>query len=424
MPRHELITLRSHQASQPWTERVRESLRNLWRGPLTSRSPELARYFTDGGRSTAGVHVSEASALNFSAVWAATRLIADDVASLPLITYRSKPDGTRERATKHPLYRLLRRQPNPEMSAMRFRQTLQAHVLLWGNAYAEIERDVMDRPIALWPLTPDRVAPFRDAAGRLLYRVANANAPESILEPRDVLHIAGLGFDGMTGYSVVGKARESIGLGLATERFGSTFFGNGATFGGVISFKGARPPEMSENGYKESLEARHQGVDRAHKLLALYNDATYTSVGVPPEDAQFLQTRSFQTTEIARWFKVPPHKIGDLSRATFSNIESQDTDYFRMSLRPWLVAWEEEIALKLLMPGEEETIFVEHLAEALLRGDVQSRGDFYSKLYHLKALTPNEIRARENLNPLPGGDVVFSGNSADPINPDPQREPR
>jgi len=406
MPRTELIRVTTAPKPSFWSQMV-ETVRSYTIGPLTSRSPELAKYFDGGGGSLAGVSVTEHTALRNSAVWAAVGLISDDVSSLPLMLYKRTDNGGKLKFDTHPLYRLIHDEPNPEMSSMVFRRTMQAHVLIWGNGYAEIERDGVGRPVYLWPLEPERVRHDRDRAGNVIYRVMSASGGEAIIPAADMLHLVGRSHDGSVGSSLVQHARESIGLALAAEQFGSTFFGNGATFGGVISFKGPKPPEMSENGYKESLEARHQGVKRAHKLLALYNDAQYKETGVEPNSAQFLETRQFQILEVCRWFKLPPHKLAHLSDATFSNVEQQNVDYFVSAIRPWLVLWEQELTRKLVRPLERSIQAIEHSVEGFLRGDSAARAAFYRALFDLGAITPNEIRAYENMNPLPGGDLSF-----------------
>jgi HK97 family phage portal protein len=406
MPRTELIRV-TNTPKPSFLSRVVDTFRAYTIGPLTSRSPELAKYFDGGGGSLAGVSVTEHTALRNSAVWAAVGLISDDVSSLPLMLYKRTDNGGKLKFDTHPLYRLIHDEPNPEMSSMVFRRTMQAHVLIWGNGYAEIERDGVGRPVYLWPLEPERVRHDRDRAGNVIYRVMSASGGEAIIPAADMLHLVGRSHDGSVGSSLVQHARESIGLALAAEQFGSTFFGNGATFGGVISFKGPKPPEMSETGYKDSLEARHQGVKRAHKLLALYNDAQYKETGVEPNSAQFLETRQFQILEVCRWFKLPPHKLAHLSDATFSNVEQQNVDYFVSAIRPWLVLWEQELTRKLVRPLERSIQAIEHSVEGFLRGDSAARAAFYRALFDLGAITPNEIRAYENMNPLPGGDLSF-----------------
>lgn len=367
---------------------------------------EFPRVF-GAGPTSAGVDVSEYTALNYSAVWAAVSIISADIASLPLILYKRTSNGGKERYTDSSLYELLHDAPNPEMTAMVFREALQAHVMTWGNAYAEIQRDQVGRPVALWPITPDRVTPFREGGGALGYRVTNSNGRQVVIAPRNMLHIPGLGFDGVTGYSVIQHARESIALGVATERFGETFFRNGSTFGGVLSHPEKLTTEVKQ-GIRESADALHTGVDRAHKFLILGGGMKYDRLGIPPNDAQFLETRRFQINEVARWFGIPPHKIGDLERATFTNIEQQDIEYYRSGLRRWLVRWEQEYQRKLISPLERRQQFVKHNVEGLLRGDSTARAAFYTSMFNVGAYSINMILESEDLNKIgPEGDVHF-----------------
>jgi HK97 family phage portal protein len=384
-----------------WPGRMLESIRSYWKGPYTLASI-TSSLWGDAPSTTTGLSVSEQTALTYSAFWACVNAISTDVASLPLIHYK-RTGGGKERYTDSRLYRLLHDEPNPEMTSFTLRQTMQAHALTWGGGYAEIERDQQRRPLALWPITPDRVAVLRNPGGDLVYKVTNPKSEPDFLPAEDVLHIPGLGFNGMTGYSVVGMARESIGLGLAAERFGGTFFGNGATFGGVISYKGPRPPEPSEKNLTEVLSAKHQGVEKAHKFLALYNDATYTRTGIPPNDAQFLETRLHQVEEMCRWFRMPPHKIQHLLRSTNNNIEHQGIEYYTDTLRPWLVRWEQEINRKLIAAPERRIQFAEHLIDGVLRGDLPSRYSAYAVGRNWGWLSADDVRERENMNPLPNG---------------------
>lgn len=403
MPRTEMIPTRPLAPSL--LARMVGAVRSYTVGPLTAKSKELARYWT-GESVAAGVTVTEETAMRNAAVWAAITLISDDVASLPLMLYKRLQTGGKDRFEAHPMYRLLHDAPNPEMTSMVFRRTMQAHVLLWQNAYAEIERDTVGRPIALWPLVPDRVQPFRASNGALRYRVTNT-AGEVTIDASNMLHLVGHSHDGSVGSSLVNYARESIGLALAAEKFGATFFGNGATFGGVISYSGPKPNDLSDDNYRKQLEVRHQGVDRAHKLLLLYNGAKFEQTGVEPNAAQFLETRVFQIREIARWFKIPPHKLADLADATFSNVEQQNLDYYTSCLRPWLTLWEQELGRKLIAASERNIQFIEHVTQDLLRADAAGRAALYTAQFSVGAVTPNEIRGFENMDPLPGGDRAF-----------------
>jgi HK97 family phage portal protein len=288
------------------------------------------------------------------------------------------------------------------MTSFVFREVMQAHLLTWGNCYSEIERDGAGRPVAIWPLPPNLVEPIRDDRDRLVYRVRGDKYGDIILPASDVLHIPGLGFDGMKGYSVVHMARESLGLGMAAERFGGTFFGNGSTFGGFLSHPAKLSPEARQN-LTESL-AKHSGPTRAHRILLLQENMSFIErKGIPPNDAQFLETRVFQVQEVARWFKISPYKLGDLSRATFSNIEHQAIEYLTDTIRPWLVRWEQEINRKLIAPLERRQQFAEFVIEGALRGDVASRYSAYAVGRQWGWLSADDVRSLENMNPLPSG---------------------
>jgi HK97 family phage portal protein len=393
-----------YEIIRPRRQSLWDKVRSYTLGPLSLKDPEIRKYF-QGGETSTGVSVSEYTALNYSGVWSAVKLVSGDVASQPLVLYRRVGNG-KERYEAHPLYRLLHDQPNPEMSSLTFRQTLQAHALTWGNGYAEIERDTVGRPKYLWPLTPDRVHPDRDA-GKLVYRVSNNSGRDTTLEAQDVLHIPGLGWDGTQGYGVIAKARESVALGIAAERFGGKFYGNGSTFGGTLTHPTKFSTPQARENFEKALRNRSQGVDRAHGLLLLEEGITYQQLGIPPDQAQFLESRQFQITEIARWFNVPPHKIGDLSRATFSNIEQQNIEYVQTTLIYWFEAWEQELMRKLISPLERNQQFIEHVVEGLLRGDSQGRAALQSAEFNIGALTPNESRALANRNSVPGGDRPF-----------------
>jgi len=397
------VSIRRH----PWAA-LAQAWRGIWSGPITSSSPELARLWAAPSTST-GVHVSEQTALAYAPLFACVRNISEDVASAPLILYKRDADGDKTRYTDSKLYRLLHDEPNPEMSSMVFRQTVTAHALTWGNGYAEIERDGQGRPFHLWPLTPDRVMPYRDSVtGRVWYRVAGYSGGDVSIPAADMLHVPGLGYDGLLGYSVVAKARESVGLGLATERFGGTFFGNGSSFGGVFEHPGTMTTAAQKN-FKESIAASHTGVERAHRFLIVEEGMKYQRLGIPPNDAQFLETRMFQLEEQCRWFRMPPHKIQHLLRSTNNNIEHQGIEYYTDTLRPWFVRWEQEINRKLVSPLERRFQFAEHLIDGVLRGDIQSRYAAYAVGRQWGWLSANNICEKENMNKLPGtsGDIYL-----------------
>lgn len=349
----------------------------------------------------AGVDITEQSALQLSTVWACVRAISEDAAKLPLHIYRRLEPHGRERAVDHPAYRLLLQRPNGEMSAMQFREALTAHAMLYGNGYAEIERRGDGTPVALWPLRPDRVEVRRDARGAIRYRAWSDRGRQVDLPAEDVLHLHGLGFDGVVGYGVVRIARENLGGHRAAVDYGSSMLGNMASPPMAL----VHPQKLSDDAMRrlrESWEASYRGPENAGRVAILEEGMELKTYGLPPEDAQYLETRQFGVADICRWFRFPPHKAGDLSRATFANIEHQAIEYVTDCLGAWLVRWEQEAARKLLATGEEAVLYYEHNADALLRGDLKTRAEAWERQLNAGLVTINEARDAENRNPLPG----------------------
>ncbi|MBC7193875.1 phage portal protein, partial [Marinobacter sp.] len=334
--------------------------------------------------------------------FSAVDILSRTLASLPLTVYWRLQGGGKERAIDHPLYSILHDLPNPEMTSFELRQALMGHLALWGNAFAEIERDNAGRVVALWPLRPDRMTVKRDQQGLLyVYRIGTTEE-EVALRQRNVMHIRGLSSDGIIGYSPIRMAREAIGLALATEEFGARFFGNGSRPGGVLQHPGKLSDEAARR-LKKSWEEMHQGLTQAHRVAILEEGMTWQQVGIPPEDAQFLETRKFQVTEIARIFHIPPHMLADLERSTFSNIEHQGIEFVVHTMRPWLVCWEQAIKRDLFLPSERNIYFAEFLVDGLLRGDIKSRYEAYAVGRQNGWLSADDIRELENMNPLPDG---------------------
>ena len=372
----------------------------------------------NGEPSRTGVKVSGDTAMNFSAVFNACVIICGSIASLPLILYRRIDENNKERARDHYLFDILRYQPNPEMVAMTLYETLQEHILLWGNAYAEILRDKTGRVAELWPWNPEKTEVKRVSSRKVEYHLDIGQGKKRVVPRENMLHIPGLGFDGLLGYSIVTKARETLGLGLGMEEFQSRFYGQGTNIGGVLE----HPGQLSDEAHvrlKKDVEDKYAGLKGAHKILVLEEGMKYQKTSMPLEDAQFLESRVFQIGEIARWFNLPPHKLKELSKATFSNIEQQQIEFVQDSIRPWLVRWEQHIMWKLLTPEERKVFFAEFLIEELLRGDFESRMKGYNLMRQIGAITADEIRQKENMNPLGGraGEVVWM-----PINMQDARE--
>jgi len=361
------------------------------------------------GGTLSGQAVNERTAMTVTAVYACVRILAEAIAGLPLHVYRYQDGGGKARAPDHPLFLLLHDAPNPEMTSFVFRETLMAHLLLWGNAYAQIIRDGNGRVLEIYPLLPNRMKVDRDAAGRIVYEYRKGDGSPVLLRREDVLHIPGLGFDGLIGYSSIAMAKNAVGLALATEEFGATFFSNGANPGGVLESPGViSDPER----LKESWHSQFSGA-RAHSIAVLEEGLKYHSIGIPPDQAQFLETRKFQITEIARIFRVPPHMLADLERATFSNIEHQSLEFVKFTLGPWVSRWEQGLMQALLLPGEKRAYFIRFNLDGLLRGDYKSRMDGYATGIQNGFLSPDDVRGLEEMNPIPGGAgsrYYFNGN--------------
>ncbi len=351
------------------------------------------------GKVKSGVDVNGFTALNFSAVWLAVMFISQTIASLPFQLYRNE-GNRRVKAVNHPSYKVIHKFPNPYMPAMTFWETILAHAVSWGNGYAEKTYNVAGRVSNLWPIPPNRCNPVM-RNGKIEYDVTVNN--EIFTLPRErVLHIPGMSYDGFKGYSVVTMARESIGLGMAAEEFGSRFFGQGAHPGMVAKHPGRLGAEAHE-ALEKSLKKNYEGLGHAHRMMLLEEGMTLEKIGLPQKDSQYLETREFQITEIARWFNLPPHILKDLTRATFSNIEHMGLELVKYSLRPWMVRVEQHCDLQLLSKTSQGTYYHKWNAEGLLRGDTQARAEFYKALWNMGAVNIDEIREKEDMDPLPDG---------------------
>jgi HK97 family phage portal protein len=408
-------------------------------GPLSGiATPEkwVEDWFTGDVANSAGVRVDQDTALMYAPFFAGVRVISEDLAGLPLFLYeRLEPRG-KQRARTHPLYTVLHDQPNPMMTSVQLRETLQGHALTWGNGVAQVVTNKSTGVIEeIWPLRPDRLQIHvrRTGPGRFRrvyqYRDDVNNIHATLLDD-EVLHIAGLGFDGVRGYPVVDLAANAIGLGLATEHHGAKFFSNGSAPGGALSHPGNLSPEARKR-MATDWENIHKGIDRAHRVAILEEGVTWQQVGIPNDSAQFLETRKMQVTEMARWLRIPSHKIQDLERATFSNIEQQQLDYVTSALNIWLVRWEQAILTQLLLTEERATFFAEHLVDSLLRGDTAARYAAYAIGRQWGWLSANDVRDKENENPVDGGDaylvplnMVPAGRSAAALESDAGRRAR
>ena len=364
------------------------------------------------GNSNSGVQVDELRALQTSAVYACVKILAETVASLPLHLYKKGKNGKSETAEQHPLFSCLYEMPNEEMTSFEFRETMMTSLLLWGNAYARKIRK-NGHVTELWYLKPNLMTVERDTyTGKIKYTYSDDITNQTIVyRPDQVFHIKGLSLDGVTGLSPIAQAREAVGLSLATEEYGAKFFGNGARPGGVLEHPGIlKDPEK----LRESWNKVYQGTRNSHKVAVLEEGMKYHTIGIAPEDAQFLETRKYQVNEICRIFRVPPHLVGDLERATFSNIEHQSIEFVQHTIRPWLVRWEQAISRSLLDEKERLLYFSRFNVDGLMRGDYKSRMEGYAIGRQNGWLSANDIRHLEDLPPIPkeqGGDAyLVNGN--------------
>lgn len=367
------------------------------------RDPRLNELF--GGSSTdSGVSITPETALTYSAVYQAVRCISEAVSSLPLNLYERQPGGGKSKASAHPLYSILHDSPNPEMSSLQWRECSMAHLLLWGNSYTEIVRDLDGNCVELWPIDPSIVTAKRTDSGELYY---DLNRGKSFITAANMLHISGLSFDGISGMSPISMARQSLGLSLAIEQFGAGYFGRGARPGGVLTFPGQLSPEARQN-LRRSFEELHAGGANSHRVALLEAGLKWEAIGVPPDDSQFLQSREFQVVEVARWFNIPPHKLRDLNKPSYNSLEMMNIEFLTDTLRPWLVRWEQALNRKIIRPKDRGSYFVEHNVEGVLRGDIASRYQAYSVARNWGWLSVNEIREKENMNGVgPEGDLYM-----------------
>ena len=361
------------------------------------------------GLSSSGKTVDERTALQTAIVYACVRVLSETIASLPFHTYTYTTNG-KEKAIDHPIYYLLHSEPNPEMTSFVFRETLMGHLLLWGNAYAQIIRDGRGRVVGLYPLLPNKMVVNRNNQGQLYYQYEK-DGQTYILNRYEVLHIPGLGFDGLVGYSPIAMAKNAIGMAIATEEYGAKFFANGANPGGVLEHPGVvKDPAR----IRESWNAVYQGSGNAHRVAVLEEGMKFQSIGIPPEQAQFLETRKFQINEIARIFRIPPHMVGDLEKSSFSNIEQQSLEFVMYTLDPWVVRWEQAVQRALFSESEKRKYFVKFNVDGLLRGDYGSRMNGYAVGRQNGWLSANDIRELEDMNRVPaelGGDLyLINGN--------------
>lgn len=392
------------------------------RRKATGFAPAGSSYSFLFGPTSSGKQVTERSAMQMTAVYSCVRILAEAVAGLPLHVYKTGTDGGKDKATEHPLYRVLHDAPNPEMTSFVFRETLMTHLLLWGNAYAQIIRNGRDEVIGLYPLMPSRMSVGRLTSGALYYdyQTMPGEVPGDTglvrLSAAEVLHIPGLGFDGLVGYSPIAMAKNAIGMAQACEDYGASFFANGAAPGGVLEHPGTiKDPTR----VRESWQATFGGAKNGNKIAVLEEGMKYTPISMSPEQAQFLETRKFQMGEIARIFRVPPHMIGDLDKSSFSNIEQQSLEFVKYTLDPWVIRFEQAITAKLITEAERRSVYVKFNLEGLLRGDYASRMNGYAVARQNGWMSANDIRELENLDRIDeseGGDLYLVNGNMLPLN--------
>ena len=357
----------------------------------------------------AGVTVTNESALTFSAVFAAHKILGESVAMLPLVLLKRLPKG-KERATNKSLYSVLHDVANPEMDAYLVRETMTAHLAGWGRAHAKIDYNANGEVTALWPIPPQRVQLKRDANLKIVHEVTFPDGQTKTYRSDEMLYLRGMSPDGITAYSPIRMARQGIGLALAAETYGATFFGNGATPQGVIMHPG--PQAVSDTAYTHLINSwndRHQGVSNSNKIALLEEGMKYEKIGIPPDDAQFLETRQFQIEEIARWYRIPAMMLAmSGANSTYASVESFDLQFVKYTLYPWLVRWEKGIYSQLLLERERKDYYAEHLMTAILRGDTPSRNQAYATGRQWGWYSVNDIREMENMNPINGGDVYLT----------------
>lgn len=381
-----------------------------FRIPFSNRSFEIG--LTSGnwrdalpGRNAAGVRMNETESLQIPSVYACVNVLSRTLSSLPLFVYkRLGESGGKIRAPDHPLYRVLHDEANPEMTAMTWRETSCGHLYLWGNSYSEIEYDDLWQVKAIWPLRPDHTWPQRDLqTGELFYYCWIAKSNQVVKLPAwRVLHVPLFGFDGLIGKSPVRLMMDTFGMSAATIQYGAKFFANGANASGVLTHPKTLSKEAQER-LREAFDARYKGLSNSHRTMVLEEGLKYERVGIPPEEAQWLESRKFNRSEIASIYGVPPHLIGDLEKSTNNNIEHQGIEFQTITMRPLCVRYEQELTRKTLSEKEKRQYFVEHNMDGLARGDMASRYDAYSKAINGGWMNPDEARAKENENPMPQG---------------------
>ena len=407
-----------------------------WLKRRTERRAELSRWYKDafdpqnpsywigkmlnlsGTSTSSGVVITEERALAISAVWCAVNLIAGAIGYMPLKVFQ-RVDDNNEPASDHPVYELLHRRANPCMNAMVFKETLMGHLLMHGNAYAEIERDGTGRPLALWPIPPTMMSvEVKSLAERteLLYRAHMEDGAQVELRPWQVLHIMGLSPTGFRGHSVIEHAADSWGLSTAVEEFGAKFFRNGVYPSGVLETDGALNQKMYEE-LKKSFGSDNSGLSAAHRTLILQHGLKWHQIGASPEAAQFLLSRKYNVEDVARWFNVPAYMLQQDSGQVRATIEQKSSDFVQWCLMPWCERWESELNHKLFGANEQETYFAEFVPQSLLRADIKTQAEVNVIYLQNGVYSVNEVRRMLNMSSVKDGDTYRTPANLNPLSP-------
>lgn len=381
------------------THGERDAADDFWYGPA-------------GKLSAANMPVDALRSMQSAAVFASVKVLAESLAQLPLTINQRRPDGGHEPAENHPLFEVLHDRPNSNQSSFEWREMMSAHLVLKGNAYSEIipgPRGAVDQLI---PLHPDRVTPQRLSTGRIVYRVTRERGGQEILNQESVFHVKGLVWDGVAGIDPIGAAaREAIGIALGAQQFSGRFLANDARPSGIIEFAGKFRSDEDKRKFRESWQLAQTG-GQFGKTAILQQGMEWKDVGMSNRQAQFLEQRRYSDVEIARIFRIPPHMIGILDRATFSNIEQQAIDFVVHTLLPWIRRWEQAITLQLVLAPR--TFFPKFNVAGLLRGDLESRYKAYAVGRQWGWLSANDVRRLEDMNPVLGGDIYLSPSNMAP----------
>jgi len=356
-----------------------------------------------GPKVAAGVSVSERSSLGMPAVWRAVNLIAGTAASLPLHAYR-RGDESRLPVDRGPAAALLD-DPHPDLTPFELWEIGYGHLCLWGNAYFRILRNRLDQPRELWPLHPSQVRVGRDSATAMkVYEVTNDAGEKEPHTDRTVLHVPGFGYDGICGVSPIRAARQGIGLAMAAEEFGARLFGSGSLAAGILQTE-QRLEQAHADALARRWEAKTKGLAAAHKTVVLDSGAKFEQLTIPPEDAQFIESRRFQITEVGRMFGVPPFLMMETEKSTSwgTGLEQQAIGWVKFDLRRYLLRFEQRIT-KLIRP---DNVFARYSVEGLLRGDSAARAQFYRQMWELGVFSTNDIRELEDRSPVEGGDQRY-----------------